>query len=442
MNTSIDTTDEPPRERDAIDATDEALQENDATPALETTDEPVEEKDETPTQGYTEERLQEIYEASTQKLAAPPYDIPTQKLEALPVQTASLELRAPQEPLQRARKISPRIPLLVTAILFAGVLLSIFYPLLAQSLVLHRQTSAKARVIPKPSPTPTPFDPNLGAVLPTHRVVAFYAIPDAEATGPAYELTSSMLSALQTQGEAYQQLDPAHPVQPGIDLVASIPDGFPGPEGTYSHHLDAATIQSYIVFCQQHGLLLFLDLDFGLASIKSEVNFFLPYLERYSFVQMAIDPEWMFPRHDGIPGINLSNVRASDLNPIIETLAELPMKYHVPRKILLIHQYRGDGDGLKNPYDAGVAEIADKRHLLDDPRVDVVIHIDSVGGYPGDQADKTWQYNTWVGQDMQKYHNFRYGGFKMFYHIEKKTLMSPRQVLALNPPPMLITYGN
>ncbi len=95
-----------------------------------------------------------------------------------------------------------------------------------------------------------------------------------------------------------------------------------------------------------------------------EVTFFLPYLAKYAFVQMAIDPEWMFPRRDGIPGVSLSNVRSSDLNPIIKAMAAIPMKDHVPRKILIIHQYRPDGDGLKNPYDAGQAEIADKGKLL------------------------------------------------------------------------------
>lgn len=287
------------------------------------------------------------------------------------------------------------------------------------------------------------FDPSIGAVLPTHRIIAFYAVPHAPATGPAYELTTAMLERLQAQGAAYQRLDPAHPVRLGIDLVASVPDAFPGPQGTYSHLLDAATIQSYLDFCSKHGLLLFLDLNFGQASISGTLKAFLPYLERYPFVHLAIDPEWMFPRHDGIPGINLSNVRAADLNPIIRTLARLPLTYHMPRKILLIHQYRPDGDGLSDPYDSGQAEIADKRDLLDDPRVDVVIHVDSVGGYPGDQADKTQQYNSWVGQDIRRYHKFRYGGLKLFYQIEAKTgLMTPRQVLALNPPPMVITYGN
>lgn len=361
-----------------------------------------------------------------QKISA----IPTSKLQAL--HKARKYLRKPSLPVT-----------LLIGLLLIGTLAAIFYPIFVQSQISHQQKQTHQSLPgPKPAPTPTPFDPNIGAVLPTHRIVAFYGIPNAEATGPAYQLNSSMLEHLQTQGAAYQELDPTHPVQLGIDLVASIPDGFPGPQGTYSHHLDSATIQEYIDFCKKQNLLLFLDLNIGQAPIMNEVKFFLPYLQRYPFVHMAIDPEWMFPRRDGIPGYNLSNIRASDLNPIIKAVAELPMKYHIPRKILLIHQYRSDGDGLENPLDAGQAEIADKRHLLSDSRVDVVIHIDSVGGYNGDQEDKTQQYNSWVNDDMQKYHNFRYGGFKLFYHIEANTLMTPNQVLALRPPPQIITYGN
>src|SRR5579883_2687001 len=249
---------------------------------------------------------------------------PRQYYEAIPTQHLNESQTA------RVRRRFPTMfALLTICLLFVGVLAVIGYPLLRQFSLSPRQAHGGQHV----PPTPTPFDPNVGAVLPTHRVVAFYAIPNAEVTGPAYHLTTGMLADLQAQAAAYEQIDPAHPVQPGIDLVVSIPDGSPGPAGTYSHHLDPQTIQDYINFCQKNGLILFLDLDFGWAPVQQEVNFFLPYLERYSFVEMAIDPEWMFPRHDGIPGINLTNVRASDLNPVIQTLAELPMKYHVPRKI-------------------------------------------------------------------------------------------------------------
>lgn len=362
--------------------------------------------------GTSDARLEKIYAAKTQK----------------------------RRTLTCRRRRSALWDLLAASLLIVSSLVVVCYPLLVHSLLCVH--ALRGRTLTHHA-TVAPFNPDLGAILPTHRVVAFYAIPNAEVTGPAYELTSGMLVHLQKQGAAYQRLDPTHPVQLGIDLVASVPDRSPGPDGYYSHHLDPATIRSYISFCQQHNLILFLDLDFGRAPIMQEVDFFLPYLERYAFVQMAVDPEWMFPRHNGIPGINLSNVRASDLNPIIQALAALPLKYHVPRKILLIHQYRPDGDGLRYPYAPGVAEIADKRDLLPDTRVDVVIHVDGVGGYDGDKAAKTNEYHMWVDRDMQKYHKFRYGGFKLFYHIEARTgLMTPRQVLALKPAPLVVTYGN
>src|SRR5262249_5854581 len=112
---------------------------------------------------------------------------------------------------------------------------------------------------------PVAFDPNVGAILPDHRVVAFYAVPGAAATGPAYEPTTAMLNRLKAQGAAYEKLDPEHPVALGIDLVVSVPDRFAGKSHTYSHHVDAATIQRYVDFCEKNNLLLFLDLNIGWA---------------------------------------------------------------------------------------------------------------------------------------------------------------------------------
>ncbi len=351
---------------------------------------------------------------------------------------------------QRSQTRRKTVTLTITSVLLAisVVLIAVGVTMIRASFL----TSASSTPISKPgagatslpTPTPTPmFDPNVGAILPSHRVIAFYGVPGAEPTGPAYQLSDPMFNSLTQQAAIYQKLDPVHPIQLGIDLVVSVPDSYPGPSGYYSHHVDADTIQSYIDYCQNHGLLLFLDLNFGRAPIMQEVNFFLPYLEKYTFVHMAVDPEWMFPRHDGIPGTNLSNVRASDLNPIIQAVAELPMKYHVPRKILIIHEYRPSGDYTASPFDAGQAELADKRDLQLDTRVDVVIHVDSVGGYVGDREDKIQQYNQWVKEDMIRYANFHYGGFKLFYHIEAKTrLMTPEEVLAMNPAPLVVTYGN
>lgn len=323
-----------------------------------------------------------------------------------------------------------------------GVVLAIWVPNSKSPALASQQTSRGTAVQAAPKPTPVVFDPNVGAILPTHRVVAYYAVPGAPATGPAYVPSTAMLRRLRAQGAVYQKLDPTHPVALGIDLVVSVPDRFKGRSGTYSHHVDAATIQQYVDFCKKSDLLLFLDLNIGWADPLTELMSFSRYL-KLPFVEVAIDPEWMFPRHNGIPGKNLSNVRASDLNPLIEAVADMPMKYHVPRKIMIIHQYRGDGDGTAKPFSAASAEIADKRNLVDDERVDLVIHIDSVGGWPGDIALKESQYEKWVADDMTKYGNFQYGGFKIFYKLEARhKLMTPAQVMSMKPAPMVVTYGN
>src|ERR1700753_1686846 len=107
----------------------------------------------------------------------------------------------------------------------ASILLIIFTAFRSNSNFLHAgQTSlsaptATAVPTPTPTPTPLPFNPNTGAALPTHRIIAFYGIAGADVTGPAYKLDSAMLNQLKTQGAAYQKLDPAHPVDLGIDLV-------------------------------------------------------------------------------------------------------------------------------------------------------------------------------------------------------------------------------
>lgn len=300
-----------------------------------------------------------------------------------------------------------------------------------------RPTAASTLAVPQA------FDPNADAVLPRRRVVAFYGIPGSEVTGPAYKLDDAMLQRLRAQGAEYEKLDPAHPVALGLDVVVSIADGDPGDTGTYSHRLDKATLDRYVDFCRTNNLLLFLDLNLGWSDPMQEIQYLMPYLT-LPFVHLAVDPEWFFPRHNGIPGINLSNVRAADLNPIVEAMAELPAKYRIPRKIVILHQFRPTGDGLSDPYDPGSAEIADKHNMVDDPRVDVVWHVDSVGGWFGDIQDKTRQYTSWVRKDMERFNNFKYGGFKIFYQLESKNrLMTPQEVMTmLKPPPMVVTYGN
>ena len=132
---------------------------------------------------------------------------------------------------QKPRKSSKRHTLLyalgmtgvLMIVLVSGTLGLVIDPQFFQFLTPTTvQKAVTPTLMPSPTPTPTPFDPNIGAVLPTHRVVAFYGFPTRNHPGQPMNSARPCWSICRTQGAAYQQLDPAHPVQLGIDLVASV----------------------------------------------------------------------------------------------------------------------------------------------------------------------------------------------------------------------------
>lgn len=282
-----------------------------------------------------------------------------------------------------------------------------------------------------PTATPKPFDPSVNAPLPNNRIVAFYGIPGAEVAGPAFETSPQMLTDLAKQAQAYLTLDPTHPVMPGIDLVVHVPDQCSSdPADLCSHWIDPSVIQEYIDFCQKNNLLLFLDLNFGRAPIQPTVQQALPYLEKYSFVHLAIDPEWAVGP-TGYPGYDVGQMHAADINWIIDQMAAIPMKDHLPRKVLIIHEFRP-------------LVLPDKSAIVVNPDVSIVLHVDSVGNYNGAVNDKIEQYTEWVQQDkLAQNQPVPYGGFKLFYWLEGPFhLMTPDEVMQLSPPPLVITYGN
>jgi len=309
------------------------------------------------------------------------------------------------------------IAILSSIVVFSSVVVD--SPLFASNAI--RSTSTPTVTL---TPTPT-FDPAMNAALPNNRIIAFYGIPGAPAGGPAYTVDANMLASLKKQGDAYAAADPTTPVKLGIDLVADVADGFPGPQGLYSHELDPSLINTYVQFCQQNNLLLFLDLQFGRSPAKDEFNAFLPYLQKYSFVHLAIDPEWAFPRYSGLPGYNVGSMDASDINYMITQMALIPNQFHIPRKIFVIHEFRD-------------IVIGHKSLIVTNPLVSIVLHVDSVGNYGGGTVDKIAQYDQWVRQEL-----IQYGGFKLFYNLESPFhLMTPQEVLAMKPAPLVITYGN
>jgi hypothetical protein len=281
--------------------------------------------------------------------------------------------------------------------------------------------------------TPVPFDSSIGAPLPDYRIVAAYGIVNgSEANGYAstLDLLTGYLPQLQQLGQQYAALDTTHPVKLGIDLVVNVIQPCSAFPQWCSSFADDPTIQAYVDFCQQHGLLLFFDLQLGTEPVADAVmNHLLPYLERYSFTEVALDTEFHFPNTPqgyamaaGYPCC-LGWVEASEVNWTINELAQIAVQHHRPRKVLVVHQWDS-------------AVITGKDHIRINPNVSVVLQSDGWGWV----SNKVSKYQLFVQQEL-----IEYGGYKLFLpHAGDmqvdSPLQSPQDVMQLFPQPLFISY--
>src|SRR5947209_4264980 len=82
-------------------------------------------------------------------------------------------------------------------------------------------STAAAEPATAAKPAPSPFDPNVGAPLPTNRIVAAYGIVygfEGSGFASSLDMLNGFLPQLQQLGRQYAALDPTHPVMLAVDL--------------------------------------------------------------------------------------------------------------------------------------------------------------------------------------------------------------------------------
>jgi hypothetical protein len=293
---------------------------------------------------------------------------------------------------------------------------------------------------PSVSHAGTVFDPASGAPLPNSRIVAAYGIAGGvDYNGPAssLELLGTFYPQLQDLGNQYASLDPSHPVRLAVDLAVNPIQPCRAYPQYCSSWADAATTQAYIQFCKEHDLLLFLDLQLGTEPVKDAVlKHALPYLQKYDFVELALDTEFHFPDTRsgyadaaGYPCC-LGWMDAGEVNWAEEELAQISLQNRLPRKVLLLHQW--------NP-----AMLPNKEKIHTYPDVSLVLQSDGFGSY----TNKVGDYQVFVQQDL-----LEYGGYKLFFHYDDGStaydfdqygtgqVQTPQEVMQLFPQPLFVSY--
>ena len=255
-----------------------------------------------------------------------------------------------------------------------------------------------------------------GSILPAKRIVAFYGNPLSKRMGILGEFEpDSMLRRLDAEVAEWNRLDPEHPVQPALHLIAMVADPHPGTSGKYRTRMDSAFIEKVYGWARSRNAILFVDLQVGQSTLQAE----LPWIEKFLIrpdVHLGIDPEFAM-KNGGIPGRRIGTYDASEINYAIRFLADLVTKHNLPPKVLVVHRFTRGG-------------VTNYQKIQLDPRVQFVMHMDGFGA-PWLKRDTYWR-------DI-KAQPVQFAGWKQFSKRRNDDPPTPREeILRLWPVPVYI----
>ena len=254
-------------------------------------------------------------------------------------------------------------------------------------------------------------------VLPGRRLVCLYGHPGARSLGVLGEqgLAAGIDRAKRT-AQAYQPFSDV-PVVAAFEIIATVAQGGPGPDGDYSKESSVASLRPWVEQAGAAGMYVLLDLQPGRADVTAQARRYEPLL-RLPHVGLAVDPEWKLAP-DQLPLHQIGGVDAAELNRTSAWLADLTAANALPQKLFVVHQFR--------------LSMIRNEPALDTSRdeVSVLIHMDGQGSTA--QKDDTWRAVVAARPTNLPL------GWKNFYD-EDHPMLTPAETMARRPAPMMISY--
>lgn len=269
---------------------------------------------------------------------------------------------------------------------------------------------------------PVTYPPQLpGSILPSKRIVAYYGNPLSKKMGALGEFPKDeMLQRLKGEVEKWQAADPATPVQPALHLIAVVAQGAPGKDGKYRMIMPDKVVNQVYGWAKEAGAVMFIDIQTGHDDIRAVLPRF-EWILKNPDVHLGIDPEFNLIKSGKKPGKKIGTYDAADINYVSGYLQELVQKNNIPPKVFTVHRFTRNG-------------VTNSKNIVLRPEVQIVMHMDGWGA-PWLKRDSYKDYV--VAEPVQ------YTGFKIFYHNDSKKgdpLLTPQDVLKLNPKPLYIQY--
>lgn len=282
--------------------------------------------------------------------------------------------------------------------------------------------TAAAPVKPQPKPL-WPVHaayPEAGALLPFNRIVAYYGNFYSKQMGILGEYPpDQVIAKLQKVSAEWSAADPATPVIPAVDYIATSAQAAAGSDGKYRLRMSDSQIDIAVKMANEVHGLVFLDIQPGWSTLAAELPRLEPYMKQAN-VELALDPEFALVPGKR-PGAWRGTMSAADINYAARWLAKIVDENHLPPKILVVHRFTQ-------------AMVTGYQNIEPLPQVEIVMDMDGFGS----PSLKTDAYRHFITREP-----VQFTGFKLFYKNDVKwggRLMTPADILALSPQPSYIVY--
>jgi hypothetical protein len=277
-------------------------------------------------------------------------------------------------------------------------------------------TVAKKQLWPVKAPYPL-----AGAILPFHRIVAYYGNFYSKGMGVLGQYPEDvMIAKLQAEVAKWNAADPSTPVMPAIEYIDVTAQGSPGKDGKYRLRMPDSQIDEALRIAEKvHGIVI-LDVQLGLSTLPAELPLLDTYLKMPN-VHLALDPEFAM-KGGAKPGTVIGTLDASDINYASQYLAKLVQDNNLPPKILIVHRFT-------QPM------VTHYYNITPLPEVQIIMDMDGWGS----PSKKIGTYNAFIAPEP-----VQFTGFKLFYKNDvlppSTRLLTPAELLKLKPIPNFIQF--
>lgn len=118
----------------------------------------------------------------------------------------------------------------------------------------------------KSAPLPLP-----GAILPFHRIVAYYGNLYSKRMGVLGEYPKDvMIKKLMAEVKKWSAADSLMPAIPALHYIAVTAQGDPGRDGKYRARMPFKQIDTILSWAREINAIVFIDVQLGMSSLKEE----------------------------------------------------------------------------------------------------------------------------------------------------------------------------